>query len=95
MARKRRPEDRGAGTDAQVAAVAETTPSGSGVGSSEQGSVALAAERIRQRAHEFYEQRIAKGLPGDAEGDWLRAEAELAPRAKPRSRDRARTRHRP
>jgi hypothetical protein len=59
-----------------------------------ESKVALAAEQIRQRAHEIYEQRIAKGLPGDAEGDWLRAEAELGRQAKPRSRDRARTHHR-
>lgn len=35
------------------------------------------AERVRQRAHEIYERRTALGLPGDAEGDWLQAEAEL------------------
>jgi hypothetical protein len=36
-----------------------------------------AAERVRQRAHEIYERRTALGLPGDAEGDWFQAEAEL------------------
>jgi hypothetical protein len=59
-----------------------------------ESNVALVAEHVRQRAHEIYEQRIANGLPGDAEGDWLRAEAELARQAKPRSKDRARTRPR-
>ncbi len=41
-------------------------------------------DRIRQRAHEIYERRQALGLPGDADGDWLQAEAELRSQAVPK-----------
>ena len=43
-----------------------------------------ATERVRQRAHEIYERRRALDLPGDAEGDWFQAEAELGSRAEPK-----------
>ena len=35
-------------------------------------------ERVRQRAQEIYEARVERGLDGDAVGDWLQAEAEIA-----------------
>ena len=56
-------------------AAATTTPvSGA---ASDEADAGLTANRIRQRAHAIYEERKAIGLPGDAEGDWLQAEAEL------------------
>jgi len=32
---------------------------------------------IRKRAEKIYNERIAKGIPGDSESDWLQAEKEL------------------
>ena len=81
MGRKTKPETRIATTDAPVSPVSATTaPSPVDGPGSEGGPIAA---RIRQRAHEIYERRQALGLPGDAEGDWLQAEAELGSRAKP------------
>ena len=54
------------------------------IGSTDARGGGPTAERIRQRAHEIYERRQALGLPGDAEGDWLQAEAELGPQAVPK-----------
>ena len=62
---------------ARKRSVAVTTPPVSGAAVSEESDVGMAADRIRQRAHAIYEQRTAMGLPGDAEADWLQAEAEL------------------
>ena len=54
-----------------------TTPPVSGAAVSEEGDIGLAADRVRERAQAIYEERKAMGLPGDAEADWLQAEAEL------------------
>ena len=83
MGRKRKPEHQIGSTDAPVAPVAATTTSSSRAArlASEGGPT---AERVRRRAHEIYERRRAEGLPGDAEGDWLQAEAELGSRAQPK-----------
>jgi hypothetical protein len=62
--------------DGQKRSVVATTPPASGGAVSEESDVRL-TDRIRQRARAIYEQRKALGLPGDAEGDWLQAEAEL------------------
>lgn len=35
-----------------------------------------AQDAIRKRAYELYVERIAKGQPGDAKTDWLKAERE-------------------
>jgi hypothetical protein len=35
-------------------------------------------ERIRKRAAEIYAERLARGTPGSALGDWLQAEQELS-----------------
>ncbi len=32
---------------------------------------------IRKKAQKIYEERIKKGIPGDAESDWVKAEKEL------------------
>ncbi len=32
---------------------------------------------IRKRAEKIYNNRVAKGIPGSAESDWLQAEKEL------------------
>jgi hypothetical protein len=32
---------------------------------------------IRKRAEKIYNERIAKGIPGSSESDWLQAEKEL------------------
>ncbi|UCH15160.1 MAG: DUF2934 domain-containing protein [Bacteroidales bacterium] len=32
---------------------------------------------IRKRAEKIYNERVAKGIPGDSESDWLQAEKEL------------------
>ena len=45
-------------------------------------------EQIRRRAYELYEKR--QGNPGDAEGDWYRAEAELREDTGQRQGDAAR-----
>ena len=82
MARKRRPEDPGGSIDAAVAPVAATTGSFSRVAGSDEGDPR--EESIRRRAQEIYERRQAMGLPGDAAGDWLQAEAELGSQAEPR-----------
>lgn len=34
-------------------------------------------DAIRKRAYELYAERTAKGQPGDAKTDWLKAEKEL------------------
>lgn len=34
-------------------------------------------DEVRERAHEIYEERNARGLPGDSMSDWLQAEKEL------------------
>ena len=81
MGRKRRPEDQVGSADAPVAPVAATTTSSSRAAGLEGGPT---AERVRRRAHEIYERRTALGLPGDAEGDWLQAEAELGSQAQPK-----------
>jgi hypothetical protein len=77
MARRRKPEDQRGATHVPIAAAAATTASGPDVPGRD-SDAGLTAERTRQRAHEIYERRKAMGLPGDAEGDWLQAEAELA-----------------
>jgi hypothetical protein len=51
------------------AVVADVAGSGQGVPND---------ESVRRRAQEIYERRMREGLPGDAESDWLQAEAELA-----------------
>ena len=61
---------------ARKRSVVATPPPASGGAVSEESDVGL-TDRIRQRAHAIYEQRKTLGLPGDAEGDWLQAEAEL------------------
>ena len=33
---------------------------------------------IEKRAHEIYLDRISKGIPGDADSDWLQAKDELS-----------------
>lgn len=83
MGRKRKPEDQIGRTDAPVAPVAATTASSSrAAGLESQGGPT--AERVRQRAREIYERRSALGLPGDADGDWFQAEAELGSQAGPK-----------
>lgn len=37
-------------------------------------------DQIRKRAFEIYQDRITRGLQGDAAADWLRAERECARR---------------
>jgi hypothetical protein len=32
---------------------------------------------IRKKAQKIYEERVKKGIPGDAESDWVNAEKEL------------------
>jgi hypothetical protein len=83
VGRKRKPGDQIGNTDAPVPTVAATTPSSPGAAGLESGGDPT-AERVRQRAHQIYERRRALGLPGDAEGDWLKAEAELGSRAEPK-----------
>lgn len=39
--------------------------------------IAQAFAQIRERAHQIYLERIERAAPGDAVGDWLRAEREL------------------
>ncbi len=34
-------------------------------------------EAVRRRAYEIYEQRAGSGMEGNAEDDWLQAEAEI------------------
>jgi hypothetical protein len=62
---------------ARKRSVAAAPPPVAGAAVSEEGDVGLTADRIRQRAQAIYEQRKTLGLSGDAEGDWLQAEAEL------------------
>jgi hypothetical protein len=38
------------------------------------------SEQIRARAYQIYAERAAKGVPGDAASDWLKAESELTRR---------------
>jgi hypothetical protein len=83
MARRRKPEDQRGATDVPFATAAATTAPGPNVPGLD-SDAGLTAERTRQRAHEIYERRKAMGLPGDAEGDWLLAEAELGAHAVPR-----------
>lgn len=65
MARTRELKANARGTDTLATSVAATAPTGT------------IAELTRRRAYEIYEERIAQALAGDAEGDWLKAEAEL------------------
>lgn len=37
----------------------------------------ITQQQIRERAREIYEERIAKGIHGNADSDWLKAEKEL------------------
>jgi len=37
----------------------------------------ISEDDIRKRAQEIYEERIAKGIVGNSESDWLQAEKEL------------------
>ena len=46
-------------------------------------------EQVRRRAYELYQKR--QGGPGDADGDWYRAEAELREDAGQRRSDAARS----
>lgn len=81
MGRKTKAETQVASTDAPASPVPATTaPSRVDGPEGEGGSIAV---RIRDRAHEIYERRQALGLPGDADGDWFQAEAELGSRTKP------------
>lgn len=73
MGRKRKPED-------TIGSGGASTGSPSGDTGPDRGGGAT-AERVRRRAHEIYERRTALGLPGDAESDWLQAEAELGGQA--------------
>jgi hypothetical protein len=82
MARKRNPEAQKGSTDAPVEPVTAATAFVVAVLESEGGPT---AESIRRRAHEVYERRQAMGLPGDDEGDWLQAEAELVSEAQART----------
>ena len=41
-------------------------------------------EQIKLRAHEIYEGRIKKGLPGDQISDWIQAEKEIKSQAENR-----------
>jgi hypothetical protein len=34
-------------------------------------------QKIEKRAYEIYQERLKKGIPGSALGDWLCAEAEI------------------
>lgn len=43
-------------------------------------SSGLSADRIRARAHEIYNERLASGRQGDAASDWLQAEQQLLAR---------------
>jgi Protein of unknown function (DUF2934) len=73
VGRKKKSENQIESSGAPTASSARAAGLESGGGST--------AERVRQRAHEIYERRTALGLPGDAEGDWLQAEAELGSQA--------------
>ena len=73
MGRKRKSDDQIGTSGAPTASSSGAAGLGSGGGST--------AERIRERAHEIYERRTALGQPGDADGDWLQAEAELGSQA--------------
>jgi hypothetical protein len=37
----------------------------------------ITQQQIRERAREIFEERIAKGIQGDSDSDWLQAEKEL------------------
>lgn len=37
----------------------------------------ISQEQIRERAREIYEDRMAKGIQGNSDSDWLQAEKEL------------------
>ena len=37
----------------------------------------LAKDRIRDRAHEIYLERITRDIQGDSDSDWLQAEREM------------------
>jgi len=37
----------------------------------------ITIDDIRKRAEKIYNERIAKGIPGSSESDWLQAEKEL------------------
>jgi hypothetical protein len=37
----------------------------------------ITEDDIRKRAEKIYNNRVAKGIPGDSESDWLQAEKEL------------------
>jgi hypothetical protein len=37
----------------------------------------ISQELIRERAREIYEERMAKGIQGNSDSDWLQAEKEL------------------
>ena len=41
-------------------------------------SACLAADRVRERAFEIFQERCAAGRPGDAVADWVQAERELS-----------------
>lgn len=76
MVRKRKPENQVGRGGAPVAPVpAKTVSSSRDAGLASGGGPT--PERVRERAREIYERRTALGLPGDAESDWLQAEAEL------------------
>lgn len=34
-------------------------------------------DEVRERAHELYQERVARGLHGDSMSDWLTAEKEM------------------
>lgn len=37
----------------------------------------VTVDDIRKRAEKIYNERVAKGIPGSSESDWLQAEKEL------------------
>lgn len=55
----------------------QIVPSSDPAGPSLSAEIAQAFEQIRERAHQLYKEREACAAPGDAAGDWLRAEREL------------------
>ena len=51
-------------------------------------------ERVRERALQIYEERLASGTPGDEMQDWVRAEAEIRDEAaEERSAGRVASKH--
>lgn len=62
----------------QASGAARTADQGATKSNGPVREVKPSAELIRRRAYEIYQDRLARGIRGDANTDWLQAEREIS-----------------